>query len=101
MSNIPLAREILQELEGELRRLPEPLRRPLVKIINKAMPHLDRRRSNVRRAALGSRAKMTPKLAAQIKEFAATHPTWDHQRIAEKFNVVNGRVSETLYGKNK
>jgi hypothetical protein len=44
------------------------------------------------------RAKMTPELRSQIRQFASAHPKWDNQRIAEKFNVNSARVSETLNG---
>lgn len=56
--------------------------------------HLPRKTANYR--SRGQRAKCTPALRQQITKWAASHPTWDNQRIAEKFNVTNARVSETL-----
>lgn len=44
---------------------------------------------------------MNPVLALKIRAFAALHPKWTQQRIAERFNVTNARVSETLHGKSK
>ena len=68
--------------------------------ITLALRHLDRRPCNFR-AAAKPRAKMTPVLAGRIRAWAASHPAWDNQRIAERYNVTNARVSEILNGKNK
>ena len=60
---------------------------------------LRRRRSTFR--AFGTRTKFTPLLRQRIIHFASTHPKWTQQRIAERYNVTNGRVSESLKGKRK
>lgn len=96
MSNIPLARTILAGIKKDFIVRPAIIRR-----INKAMGHMNRRQSHTRVRALGTRTPMTPALAARIKRWYATHPTWDQQRIAERFNVTDARVSEVLWGKNK
>lgn len=44
----------------------------------------------------GTRRLCTPALRRRIKLFAADNPGWTQQRIAERFNVTNARVSETL-----
>ncbi|GJE08380.1 hypothetical protein AOPFMNJM_3717 [Methylobacterium jeotgali] len=41
---------------------------------------------------------MTPELRAQIRKFAASFPDLVQSKIAEHFNVSQGRVSETLAG---
>ena len=59
---------------------------------------LKRRRMAPRRDRQVSQP-MTPWLQARIRNWAAMHPEWTHKEIADKFNVVGGRVSEALYGK--
>lgn len=85
----PLANEI--EAAG-LVRLARRLRRYTTEIY--------RRKGNYR-TPRGTRAKMTPHLAARIKAFAVRNPYWDNQAIAERFNVTNARVSEILNGKRR
>lgn len=58
---------------------------------------LKRRSPNVRSSITS--AHITPKLAAEIREYADVNPHISHQSIAKKFNVNPGRVSETLRGK--
>lgn len=91
MSKIPQAREELVMIEHQLSAL-------LVRI-EAARRLLDRRKSTYR--AYGTRATFTPVLALKIRAFAQMNPSWTQQRIAEKFNVTNGRVSEALHGKHK
>lgn len=43
--------------------------------------------------------KLTPELAAQIRDYFVKHPTATQQRIAQRFNVNIGRVNEALEGK--
>lgn len=96
MSNIPLARAILVGIKKDFIVRPAIMRR-----LNKVLAHLHRRKSHTRIRALGTRAPMTPALALKIKRWHANHPTWDQQRIAERYNVTDARVSEVLWGKNK
>jgi hypothetical protein len=96
MSNIPLARLILAGIKKDFIVRPAITRR-----LNKALANLHRRPQHIRTRALGTRAPMTPALEARIKRWYHTHPTWDQQRIAEKFNVTDARVSVALWGKNK
>ncbi|WP_238278078.1 MULTISPECIES: hypothetical protein [Methylobacterium] len=56
-----------------------------------------RRRPPTRRAPVSSE-RMTPELRAQIRKFAASFPDLVQSKIAEHFNVSQGRVSETLAG---
>lgn len=93
MSNIPKARAIL--ITKVLPHLPRSARRHFYMAV-----HLLKRRPQHHRAH-GTRTKMNPVLALKIRAFAALHPKWTQQRIAERFNVTNARVSETLHGKSK
>lgn len=95
MSNIPAARADLERLA---RKCPPGIARRIRSIATK---RLHRRPQHVRTRALGTRAKMTPALGLRIKRWYHAHPTWDQQRIAEKFNVTDARVSIVLWGKNK
>lgn len=44
---------------------------------------------------------MTPAIAANIRHYAAAHPSASHQQIANACGVNPGRVSEVLNGKRK
>lgn len=92
MSNIPQARV-------ELKSLRQFMPRRCVRRFDRAIKMLDRRPQHHR--AYGTRAKMTPALARYIKSLARANPTWTQQRIAEKANVTNARVSEVLHGKSR
>jgi len=59
--------------------------------------HIKRRRPiNV---APPSSRRVTKELAAEIRTFAREHQTWTQMRIAKKFGVNPGRVSEAVRGK--
>jgi predicted XRE-type DNA-binding protein len=92
MSDIPRAR-------AEFRWMRQFISRRILYRFDRAVKLLDRLPQHHR--AHGTRAKMTSTLARRIRHWAAMHPTWTQQRIAERFNVTNARVSETLHGKNK
>jgi hypothetical protein len=94
VSNIPLARVILASIKKDFLLRPAITRR-----LNKALGHLNRRKSIQR--VRGTRARCTPALRAKIKAWHASHPRWTLQRIAERYNVTNARVSYTLRGENK
>lgn len=55
------------------------------------------RRPPARRAP-ARRKKISKDLKKEIEQFLSTHPDVDLQRIAERFNVNAGRVSEILHG---
>jgi hypothetical protein len=58
------------------------------------------RRPPVTRAPVVSR-RMTPEVAAKIRQLHEVYPDLTQQQIAERMGVVAGRVSETLAGKRK
>lgn len=93
MSNIPKARALL--LAKVRPHLPTSARRHLYAAIQMMIRRPQHHRAH------GTRTKMNPVLALKIRAFAALHPKWTQQRIAERFNVTNARVSETLHGKSK
>lgn len=107
MSDIPAARIALQNLRRlhviRMNQLRDDAHDVAGEIdqIDAALILLKRRRGHIRKRALGLRATMTPALAARIKRWYTLHPTWDQQRIAERYNVTDARVSEALWGKNK
>lgn len=53
------------------------------------------RKSAKKRAPIRS-PKLTPQMAADIRQYAADHPDAHQQDIAEHFGVNHGRVSEAL-----
>lgn len=89
MSNIPLARAILCDIKKDFLVRPAITRR-----LNRAIGHLNREKSV--RMVHGTRAKMTVALGVKVRAWKVAHPNWTQQRIAEKFNLTNARVSEAL-----
>lgn len=65
-----------------------------------ALARMLKRRSPARRAPATSRP-VTPELAAEIRAYAAAHPTASQTQIGGRFNVNPGRVSEALHGVRK
>lgn len=53
------------------------------------------RKSAKRRASVRS-PKLTPEMAAEIRQYAADHPDAHQQDVAEHFGVNHGRISEAL-----
>lgn len=102
MSDIPKARLTLKALKGRVDQIRGDCLDTahdlagLIDQIEVAMLLLDRRKSLP--MVRGTRAKMTPVLALKIRAWKATHLAWTQQRIAEKFNVTNARVSYALRG---
>lgn len=94
MSNIPQAMKLLRNVarDLELSGLRAKARR-LRYIVTRYLP-----RVKARHMVHGTRAKCTPALRAKIVAWFKSHPHWTQQRIAEKFNVTNARVSYTLRG---
>jgi hypothetical protein len=98
MSDIPRANKRLRKLAKQIidpmtRYLsPKQIARRIRTICSQDLP----RRKCLYRAK-GTRATMTRALALKIRAFASGHPKWTQQRIAEKFNVTNARVSEILH----
>lgn len=84
ISGIPAVRDRLRELADEhgleeLRDLADQMYR----------------RTARKRAPIRS-PKLTPALAQQIRQYAASNPGAHQQDIAQKFGVNHGRVSEAL-----
>lgn len=84
ISGIPAVRDRLRELADEhgleeLRDLADQMYR----------------RTARKRAPIRS-PKLTPALAQQIRQYAASNPSAHQQDIAQKFGVNHGRVSEAL-----
>lgn len=79
MSNIPKAQEKLREAK---------------KLIAEALALMPRR-VPVRKAAPVSQ-RMTKELRRRILSFADAHPSEPLHKIAERFNVNPGRISEIL-----
>lgn len=89
MSNIPRARAVLSTIKKDFILRPAITRR-----LNKALGLLNREKSV--RMVHGTRAKMTTVLGVKVRAWKVMHPGWTQQRIAEKFNLTNARVSEAL-----
>lgn len=43
--------------------------------------------------------KVTPELAARVRDYAREHPTENQRNIGARFKIDHGRVSEILHGK--
>lgn len=94
MKTIPQVRTELTELASNLRS--EGNRGTAIRI-NNLVKHMFRRPS-VRRAAKES-VVFTPAVAREIRSYAAAHPASSYKRMAARFNVTIGRVSEALAGR--
>jgi hypothetical protein len=81
MSDIPRARRLLRQA---------------LELLLEAESHMTRP-TPVRRAKRSS-IRCTPEVAAKIRTFATRHPLWSYARIARRFNVDDGRVSESIRG---
>lgn len=92
MSDIPLARQIIDGLIDELEAAGEAR---LAAKLEGLVPLLYRRQ-RVRQARARSEP-MTPDLARVIRAFAARHPDLPIDDIAARFAVNAGRVSEALH----
>lgn len=106
MSDIPGARNAIDQAMARIRQkrtecLDDAHDLAGVLDILEAAKFMTRRRPGNYRTTRQTRATMTPALAKRIKAWADAHPRWDNQRIAEKFNVTNARVSIILNGFNK
>ena len=84
--SIPAIRKRLQELAEE-HDMPE-----LAELAGQMY-----RQSSGRKASVRS-PKLTPELAAEIRDYAAASPYAHQQDIAEHFGVNHGRVSEAING---
>lgn len=98
MSNIPFARECLQDLVAELRSSSPPDPVDAASIIDQIVSDYMVRDSHKPRTPNKS-VKMTAKLAAQIRAYAKRNPHVPAQHIANLFKVNPGRVSEAIAGK--
>lgn len=94
MSNIPEACDDLMNIAQELRDLKLlSLARRIERIVRYKM----KRASGPR--AEPHRRPMTPELKKEILEYHRSHPKEAQDKIAERFNVNQGRVSEIIRGK--
>jgi hypothetical protein len=94
MSRIPLARDIIGEVAGELRLLGLAV---LARRLDDAREELHRRPLARPRAPVESRP-VNARLAARMRHYALGHPDLSQQAIAEAFGVNHGRVAEVLRG---
>jgi hypothetical protein len=91
MSNIPQARLRLEALRDEM----------IASHLDYYVEHVDHvlslmvRKKYKKRTSRQS-ATMTPELINEIRNYAIGHPNLSVQRIANHFNVNQGRVSEAL-----
>lgn len=96
MSNIPIARQHLQDIAKRLQV--GSITKPQAAREIRSTMRLLIRQSPVRRAPRSKRY-VTKKLIGEIKAFASVHDGMQLQDIAEHFGVNIGRVSEILNGK--
>ena len=98
MSNIPEARDMLEDLIHEIcngvRHSQEELYSKLGHIKSRLY-----RKAAIRKAEPQS-APMTPELALAIKAFAIRNQHMPFQAIGQRFNVNAGRVTEILQGEH-
>lgn len=100
MVTIPEVRDALYDQAQRLRAvgyevLPEDLASQMVTWAD----GLHRRRKKT--SAPVTSARVTPALARAVREYAAAHPEEPQYKIAQKFNINPGRVSEILAGKRR
>lgn len=94
MKTIPELREELLNMANDLRVEGASYQAGKLKRIVKQLY----RRKSVRKAAIES-AKFTPELKAQVITYANNHPHVSYIKIANRYNISTGRVSEALAGK--
>lgn len=95
-SDIPQARELLVkhlQFNSRCEHCGSPVDKSRV---TQALALLDRATA-VRRAPETS-ARVTPKMARDIRAYFSAHPTMSLQAIAEHFKTNSGRVSECIHG---
>lgn len=97
MSNIPHAREILEQLMKDL----EGFETDLIHIrasVKAALRHMYRDRHKPIKGKRTSN-RMTASLRDQIKLMCKHNPQMHTRDVAEKLNINQGRVTEVLAGK--
>ena len=94
MSDIATARAILHEVKE---RLFADGNQQDGMAVSVAIAHMYRRKHRDCRAPASS-ATITPELRAEIRAYAEANPQVSLTRIAERFQVNSGRVSEALAG---
>lgn len=88
-TDIPYARQLLQEIAGEIRsQYPEQAAR----IEHICSEYMTRKPSG--RRAPTQRRMVTPKIRAAVLEHMHKHPDEPQEAIAQRFNIDGGRVSE-------
>ncbi len=92
-SNIPAARARLEALCAT-HHTPYTVRQEL----KKALAEMRRVRTKPLCAADPNVQPMTAELAGEVREFASANPLWSNMRLARKFRVNPGRVSEAIAG---
>ena len=98
MSNIPKARDMLEDLIHDVCNGVQHTQAELYSRLGHIKSHLYRK-PPIRRADPQS-APMTPELAASIKAFAIRNKDMSFQAIGQRFNVNSGRVTEVLQGEH-
>lgn len=88
----------IPEIRKELLELATHLNSPRLKSKLKSLVKQMYRRPTVRRAATES-TPMTPALRSRIRAFAAANPRMSYIKMAPRFRVSTGRISEALAGK--
>lgn len=92
-SNIPAARARLEALVAS-HHTPYTVRLEL----RRALAEMVRVRTKKCTATDNTVVPVTSELAAEIREFAQANPLWSTLRVARKFRVNPGRVSEAIAG---
>lgn len=96
MSNIPQARDMLDDLIHEVCNGVQHTPQELYSRLGHIKSHLYRK-PPIRKAEPQSQP-MTPELAASIRAFANRNQEMSLQAIGQRFNVNAGRVTEVLQG---
>ena len=91
MSDIPAARAHLEAMRNKMEAAH----------LDYYVEHIDHVlslmvREKYKERTIRQSATMTPELAGEIRRYAIGHPNLSTQRIANHFNVNQGRVSEAL-----
>lgn len=93
MKTIPQVRTALKLVATEVDQLNPNIARRIRGLI------LDMYRRPAVRKVKTESVEFTPELGRKIKAFARNNPNKSYKRIANRFNVSIGRVSEALAGK--
>jgi hypothetical protein len=95
MSDIPGAREELAQMAQDLKSI------GLVSYSNRLNRIIEEKmvRTPYARKAQVTSAQLSPNMVKDIKKFLKDNPNMALNKVAEKFEVNPGRISEILHGK--